>query len=65
MQLSVTGRPFRRIAACECGWSGTKHWFRGSALVEAGIHAHQAGHAPKPEVLLVSDVSPVVVLEAS
>lgn len=31
---------------CECGWQGNRRWFRGSAVVDAGVHAAQQGHFP-------------------
>ena len=46
MQVYVAGSNFRRIALCDCGWSGVSRWTRGSAEVDAAIHAARTGHFP-------------------
>ncbi|WP_099020377.1 hypothetical protein [Mycolicibacterium palauense] len=52
MQINVTGRPLRRSAECECGWTGKAHWLRASAVVDAGMHAAESGHLPVVEYTL-------------
>jgi hypothetical protein len=38
MKVEVTPRLFRNRAACECGWHGRSHLFRGGAVLEGGLH---------------------------
>lgn len=38
MTVEVTPRLFRNRAACECGWRGKSHLFRGGAVVDGGLH---------------------------
>ncbi|MFB1295240.1 hypothetical protein ACAG24_006990 [Mycobacterium sp. pW049] len=63
MQVYIEGKAFRRTAHCECGWHATPRIARGSAVVDAGIHAAQTGHiqAAAP----VQNTAPVIVLKAS
>lgn len=66
MQVYIAGSNFRQTAQCDCGWHGAARWTRGSANVDAGIHAAQSGHLPMSEQLLgSSNESPVLVLQAS
>ena len=65
MQVYIAGRTFRQSALCDCGWSGTSHWSRGSAMVDAGIHAAQTGHLPVSAPLLHSEDSRILALQAS
>jgi hypothetical protein len=37
---------WRRRAACTCGWSGARRFLRGSAVVDALLHAAGSGHEP-------------------
>ncbi|WP_041311186.1 hypothetical protein [Mycobacterium sp. JS623] len=37
---------WRRRAACTCGWSGARHFLRGTAVVDALVHAADSGHEP-------------------
>jgi hypothetical protein len=38
MKVEVTPRLFRNRAACECGWQGGSHLFRGGAVLDGGLH---------------------------
>jgi hypothetical protein len=37
---------WRRRAACTCGWTGARRFLRGSAVVDALVHAADSGHEP-------------------
>lgn len=63
MQVFIDGPTFRRTAHCECGWNGTSHVLRASAVVDAGMHAAQTGHIQVAAP--VQSAEPVVVLRAS
>ncbi len=65
MQVYIAGRSFRQIAHCDCGWSGADRWTRGSANLDAGIHAAQTGHLPVPLSPRSIPASPALVLQAS
>ncbi len=65
MQVYIAGSTFRQTAQCDCGWNGAVRLTRGSAHVDAGIHAAQSGHMPMSEPLRGRKDSPVLVLQAS
>ena len=46
MRFRVTAATLRNQASCECGWTGKRRWFRGSAVSDAYIHGAHSGHLP-------------------
>ncbi len=65
MQVYIAGRSFRQTAQCDCGWSGAGRWTRGSANVDAGMHAAQTGHLPVSASMMAIPASPALALQAS
>jgi len=63
MQVYIDGSTFRRTAHCDCGWTGSSHVLRASAVVDAGMHAAQTGHIQVAAA--THNAEPVVVLRAS
>ncbi|TBH32318.1 hypothetical protein DIQ79_24880 [Mycolicibacterium smegmatis] len=46
VQVYVVSSQLRSQAVCDCGWSGQRRWLRGSAVMDASLHAGQTGHLP-------------------
>ncbi|ORV92505.1 hypothetical protein AWC12_02730 [Mycolicibacterium iranicum] len=44
MPTYIDSDAFRHTARCDCGWNGIRRWSRGSAELDAALHAVSPDH---------------------